>query len=78
MWFTNSFRNILMAVVTITQIDIALSGMLMSEFVSIFTIRHLLNTKVFLKKLDINNIDNVDDVDGVNDNNVDDVPLLPI
>ena len=50
MWMTNGFRNILMAVVTVTQFDIALVGMLMSEFVSIFTIRHLLNTKKFTKQ----------------------------
>ena len=47
MWFTNSFRGILMIVINITQFDIALFGMCISEFVSIFTIRHLLNEKTF-------------------------------
>lgn len=50
MWFTNSFRNILMAVITVTQIDIAFSGMFISEIVSIFTVRHLLNGKTFNKE----------------------------
>ncbi len=49
MWFTNSFRSVLMVVVNITQFDIALSGMIMSEILSIFTVRHLLNTKKFVK-----------------------------
>lgn len=48
MWFSNGFRTILMSVITITQIDIAFSGMLISEFVSIFTVRHLLNGKKFV------------------------------
>ena len=50
MWFTNSFRSVFMTVVNITQIDIALCGMIMSEIISIFTVRHLLNTKKFIKK----------------------------
>jgi hypothetical protein len=57
MWFTNSFRNILMAVITVTQIDIAFSGMFISEIVSIFTVRHLLNSKTF------NKADKEDDVE---------------
>jgi hypothetical protein len=65
MWFANGFRNVLMAVITVTQIDIAISGMIMSEFVSIFTIRHLLNTKKFVKNKEIKNEE-------------DDVPLLEV
>lgn len=49
MWFTNGFRTILMSVITITQIDIAFSGMIISELVSIGTVRHLLNGKKFTK-----------------------------
>jgi hypothetical protein len=63
MWFTNSFRNILMAVITVTQIDIAFSGMFISEIVSIFTVRHLLNSKTFNKE--------------ENEYKEDDVELLP-
>jgi hypothetical protein len=61
MWFTNAFRGILMAVITVTQIDIAFSGMFISELVSIFTVRHLLNAKTFNKS----------------QQNDDDVELLP-
>ena len=50
MWFVNGFRTVLMAVITITQVDIAFSGMIVSEIVSIFTVRHLLNCKTFVKK----------------------------
>jgi len=64
MWFTNSFRSVLMVVVNITQFDIALSGMIMSEIISIFTVRHLLNTKKFVKGKSENKSEN----DGGNDN----------
>ena len=50
MWFVNGLRTVLMAVITITQVDIAFSGMIISEIVSIFTVRHLLNGKTFVKK----------------------------
>jgi hypothetical protein len=43
-----------MAVITITQVDIAFSGMIVSEIVSIFTVRHLLNCKTFVKKSNTN------------------------
>jgi hypothetical protein len=39
---------VLMVVITITQADIAFSGMIVSEVVSIFTVRHLLNCKTFI------------------------------
>jgi hypothetical protein len=48
MWFVNGFRSVLMVVITITQADIAFSGMIVSEVVSIFTVRHLLNCKTFI------------------------------
>jgi len=48
MWFVNGFRGVLMAVITITQADIAFSGMIVSEIVSIFTVGHLLNCKTFV------------------------------
>jgi hypothetical protein len=44
-----------MAVITITQVDIAFSGMIVSEIVSIFTVRHLLNCKTFTKIKNTNN-----------------------
>jgi hypothetical protein len=51
MWFVNGFRTVLMAVITITQVDIAFSGMIVSEIVSIFTVRHLLNCKTFVTNI---------------------------
>ena len=57
MWFVNGFRGILMAVVTITQVDIAFSGMIISEIVSIFAVRHLLNCKTFTTNKTKNNIE---------------------
>jgi hypothetical protein len=49
-----------MVVVNITQFDIALSGMIMSEIISIFTVRHLLNTKKFVKSKSENSADGND------------------
>lgn len=48
MSFVNCFREILMVIVTISQFDIALLSLIMSEIVSIFTVRHLLNEKSFI------------------------------
>jgi len=47
MWFANGMRSVLMVVVNVTQIDFALSGMLVSQTASIFTVRFLLNKKTF-------------------------------
>lgn len=52
MWFVNSFRSVLMVVVSVTQVDLAFAGMLISEIVSIFTVRILLNEKKFQDKID--------------------------
>jgi len=53
MWFVNNFRAVLMTVVSITQIDLAFAGMIISEIVSIFTVRILLNEKKFAKEGEI-------------------------
>jgi len=50
MWFVNGFRSVLMTVVSITQVDLAFAGMIISEIVSIFTVRILLNEKKFIKE----------------------------
>ena len=63
MWFVNGFRTVLMAVVTITQVDIAFSGMIISEIVSIFTVRHLLNCKTFTKIKNTKTNNNLEDED---------------
>jgi hypothetical protein len=78
MWFTNSFRSVLMVVVNITQFDIALSGMIMSEIISIFTVRHLLNTKKFVKSKSENSADGNDntDADAAEDDAAEDDAIL--
>lgn len=43
----SSIRNVFMVIVSITQIDLALIMAVVSEIVSIFTVRLLLNEKVF-------------------------------
>ena len=50
MYLIDAIRNVLMIMVSITQIDIALFGVFISEFTSIFTIRMLLNDKIFRKE----------------------------
>ena len=59
MWLINGFKNLMLIMVSITQIDLALVGMLSGEIMSIFTIRLLLNEKEF-KKLDENKQDTKD------------------
>ena len=83
MWFTNGFRGVLMAVITVTQIDIAFSGMIISELVSIGTVRHLLNGKTFTKPItdkdcqqDSISNDNDNDKNGLDGE--DDVPMIVI
>lgn len=67
MYMIDSIRGVLMIMITITQIDIALFGALISEVTSIFTIRMLLNEKKFKSKYtQITNDDNDDDGDDDN------------
>jgi hypothetical protein len=49
MYMIDAIRNVLMIMITITQIDIAIFGAVISEITSIFTIRMLLNEKSFTK-----------------------------
>ena len=49
MWFVNNFKGILLAVITVTQFDIAFIGLIISETVCVFTVRHLLYDKKFIK-----------------------------
>ena len=51
MYFIDSVRSVLMIMLSITQIDIALFGTVICEITSIFTIRMLLNEKMFVKKI---------------------------
>ena len=52
MYLINAIKAILLILVNISQIDIALWGVLVSETASLFTIRMLLNEKTFKKKTD--------------------------
>jgi len=52
MYLIEGFKNILTVMLSITQIDIALISMLVSEITSIYTINMLLNEKTFVKSID--------------------------
>ena len=52
LWFIDGFKSLMLIMVSITQIDLALVGMLSSEIMSIFTIRMLLNEKQFRRSVD--------------------------
>jgi hypothetical protein len=47
MFVVSGLRQVFMTVISITQIDIAVWSLLVSEFASVFTIRMLLNEKTF-------------------------------
>lgn len=47
MYFTSAVRGVLMTVVAISQIDIAIFSVFVREFTTIFTVRALLNEKIF-------------------------------
>lgn len=50
MFMISGIRFILMVVINVTQIDLAMIGMVVSEVTSIFTVRYLLNKKKFVTK----------------------------
>ena len=50
MYLIDSVRGVFTILVTISQVDIALVGVLVSEITGIFTIRMLLNEKQFIPK----------------------------
>lgn len=47
MWFINAMRDVLMTVIAVTQIDLALGSVFMSQVASVYTVRLLLNEKTF-------------------------------
>jgi hypothetical protein len=47
MWIITSLRNVMMIVISISQIDVALLQVLYGELTSLYTIRMLLNEKSF-------------------------------
>ena len=47
MYLIEGFKDILTVMLSITQIDIALASMLVANITSVFTIRSLLNEKIF-------------------------------
>ena len=48
MWFITNIKTALMLLVSISQVDIAISKVIYAEITSIFTIRSLINAKTFL------------------------------
>jgi len=48
MFFISAIRGVLLVMVQISQLDIALWGVLISQCASVITIRHLLNEKTFV------------------------------
>ena len=60
MWLTNSLRNTLMVLVTISQIDIAILRTIYSELATFYTIRLLLNDKIFPHDNEYTNISQKD------------------
>lgn len=53
MWFINNLKSALMLLVSISQIDIAISKVIYNEIASIYTIRTLINKKIFKNNEDI-------------------------
>ena len=49
MYLIDNIRYVFMLMITISQIDVALWGVFVSEFTSVFMIRYLLNEKKFSK-----------------------------
>lgn len=49
MFFISAIRGVLLVMVQISQLDIALWGVLISQCASVVTIRHLLNEKTFVQ-----------------------------
>ena len=62
LWFIDGFKRLMLIMVSITQIDLALIGMLSSEIMAIFTIRMLLNEKKFEK-----NVEDMEDIKDIKD-----------
>lgn len=63
MYTIDSIRRVLMIMMSITQVDIALWGVITSEITSIFTIRMLLNEKSFKPTKHHSKLDDSDDND---------------
>lgn len=55
MYMVDSIRNALMIMITISQVDIAVFGAIVSEIAGIFTVRKLLDEKTFIPKNDLYN-----------------------
>ena len=62
MYLIESFKKLIMLMISITQIDLALISMLSGEITSLFTIRHLLNEKIF-KISNENEMKNVEEIE---------------
>jgi hypothetical protein len=54
MYFVSALRSILITVMSVTQFDLALINVVVSEITTLFTIRMLLNEKKFIKDVQYN------------------------
>ena len=61
LWLIDGFKSLMLIMVSITQIDLALIGMLSSEIMAIFTIRMLLNEKEF--NINVEDIKDIEDME---------------
>ena len=57
LWLINNLKQALMLLVSISQIDIAISKVIYAEITSIFTIRAILNKKQFVANEDLDTLD---------------------
>jgi hypothetical protein len=64
MYFISALRSVLITVMSVTQIDLALINVIVSEITTLFTIRMLLNEKKFIK----NHITNNASIEEMNEN----------
>ena len=55
MYFIDSIRDVFTILITISQIDIALFGVFVSEITGIYTVRMLLDEKKFIKNIENSN-----------------------
>jgi len=49
MWLINGFKSVIMIIIQLSQIDIAIIKVLTGEIASLYTVRILLNEKIFTK-----------------------------
>ena len=59
MYFIDSVRGVFTILITISQVDVALFGVFVSEITGIYTVRMLLDEKKFIKNYESISLDEV-------------------